>query len=179
MILLFRYCKICIRNTYFLFGRKMVVCFVVLHGAILSDFYFLSFWSCIKMRKMLSRKNILQIYKDAIELASRRKVKMNYKKTKVLYKLVLVTDPLDHSGMIYSPLIKLRNYTITNKIKLSLNNSYITKLTFRIFRALQALVAPWLRVWYLHDTNLDTLSIQSPRGQELLGNIMEATIGKK
>ena len=98
------------------------------------------------MRKMLSRKNILQIYKDAIELASRRKVKMNYKKTKVLFKLVLVTDPLDHSGMIYSPLIKLRNYTITNKIKLSLNYSYITKLTFRTFRALQALVAPWLRV---------------------------------
>ena len=51
----------------------------------------------------------------------------------MLYKLVLVTYPLDHSRRIYRS---------------------------------SSVEAPGL-----HDTNFNTLSIQTPRGQELLGHI--------
>ena len=65
----------------------------------------------------------LQIYKDAIELTSRRKVRFRRNKFKVrhkkclLYKVVLVTDPFDHSGRIYVQPFKPQIYSKTNKIK--------------------------------------------------------------
>ena len=57
------------------------------------------------------RTQILQIYwiyKDAIDLTSKWKVRFRQtffqkEEQRVLYKLVLVTYPLDHSERIYSP----------------------------------------------------------------------------
>ena len=81
------------------------------------------------------------------------------------YKLVLVTDPLDHYGM--------------NKICTFKNNySYILKLKTNLENC--ELLRPWGPQSQLpqsqlpnplHDTNLSTLSTQTPRGQELLGHI--------
>ena len=52
---------------------------------------------------------ILQICKDAIELTSKQKVRLDKfffqnELKKVLYKIVLVLDLLDYIGRIYSPL---------------------------------------------------------------------------
>ena len=51
--------------------------------------------------------HLLQIYRDAIDLTFRLKVRFRQKKCQnevqiMLFKLVLVTDPLDHSGVINS-----------------------------------------------------------------------------
>ena len=55
---------------------------------------------------------------------------------------------------------------------------YITKYKFRTFGASQALRAQPSSEPGLHVTYLNTLSSQTPRGQELLGHIKKAKIGK-
>ena len=88
MDLPFIFCKIGLRKTLFIFGRKMVVFLLQ---------YFFRFWfpfflieALIELKKMIVRKklfvngtHILQIYliyKDAIDLTSRWKVRFKYKK---------------------------------------------------------------------------------------------------
>ena len=97
-----------------------------------------------------------------IDLTSRRKVRFRHtffqnEVWKVLYKLVLVTDPLDCPY----------KYNYTN----------ITKDWFRTFWASKALrtsePAPWRpQVYNLQDTDLNTLSTQTHRDQELHGYTM-------
>ena len=58
------------------------------------------------------------------------------------------------------------------------NNNYITKDTFITFGASLALALESLRVSSLevpglHDSNLNTLSTQTPRGQELVGHVLK------
>ena len=72
----------------------------------------------------------MQIYKDAIDLTSRWKVRFRQtffqnEVQRVLYKLVLVTYPLNHFCMIYSPL----NFRFIQKTKNQIcfyNNNYVT-----------------------------------------------------
>ena len=63
---------------------------------------------------------IYQIYKDAIDLTSRWKVRLRQtffqnEVQRVLYKLVLVIYPLDHFRWIYSP----SNFRFSQKTKKS------------------------------------------------------------
>ena len=115
------------------FVEKIVVCcFVCLFAAMLFPilaFFFKKIGAFIELRKMLLRKklfdvrlgncstpkvlstHILQIYwiyKDANDLTSRWKVRFRHtffqnEVQRVLYKLVLVTDPLNYSERIYNP----------------------------------------------------------------------------
>ena len=99
-----------------------------------------------------SRTQNLQIYKDAIDLTSRQKVRFRQKivikmKQKVLYKLVLVADPLDYSGRINSS----SNFGIIKNQQLKfvpILQLHITKDRFRTFVASQAL-------WALRASSLE------------------------
>ena len=119
----FRFCKIGFRNTLFIFGRKngrLFCLFVCVFVAALSDFGLLfKIEALIELRKMLIRKKLFHVRFAWIwELLNPKdKLFFQNKVQRVLYKLVLVTYPLDHSQRIYSP-SNFRFIQKTKKIKI-------------------------------------------------------------
>ena len=123
-----RFCKIGLGNTLFIFWQKNVVCFVCSNS--LSDFGLL-FFNCSSSRAEISMLSCTQIahhgsfsncgdFEIPILINSAdlqrcnwasRQSEVRFRQTffskwskKVLYKMVLVSDNLDHIGRIYSPL---------------------------------------------------------------------------
>ena len=91
---------------------------------------------------------------------------------RVLYKLVLVTYPLNHFWMLYSPL----NFRFIKKTKEIKCVPITTIISPKINLEHLELLRPWgpqSQLPGLHDSNLNTLSTQIPRGQKLLGYIKE------
>ena len=84
--LLFRFCKIELGNTLFIFGRKMVVCCLVLLLFILFQILTFLIEALVKLRKMLSRKKLFDV---RLGNCSTPKVLRFYRFTKMQLTLLL------------------------------------------------------------------------------------------